>query len=802
MLTRDRLGSLIAVLVGAAVVTLTLTLLASARPQRPDRFAAVTVAVHSPGVTTPADPFPESRPWPSDEAVQLSARLTAVPGVEAAVADRPFYVQPVVAGRPVAEIRQGYGWAGAAMASDHLVAGQPPTGAREVVLGASLGIPVGGTVTVLTATGPAAWKVTGLIDAARLYVADTEAARLAPGVRIIGLTGDPDPDDVRAAAPGATVLHGDGLSRLEPRSDARNRWIGLQVLTAMVALSVFSSIFVIASTLALSVNQRRREIGLLRAVGATPRQVWFAVLREAATIGLWGGAGGAALGLLCAPLVGGVLVDAGFQPESFRVSVHVWPILAGVVLGPFVAVAGGLLAARRAARVRPLEALRRAEVETRPMTRGRWLVGLVFAAGGVAAGAATVVTDDLSALGTYALLGAMALIVSATVLAPAVVPMVVRLILRPAGGALGTVIRESALAGSRRTASTAAPVLLTVAFSVFIAGNVQTAEKAYADRRAEATGTQKVVVPDGTPGLSDAAAPTGELVTSVYIGETVTTAAGSPSAPGDGRVVLAESRAREFGVAQGGTIIATFADGARVALRVSAIQPDRPGSAGMLLSRRAVRSHDPSALVPAMPLDGGAPPKSSPGGGEVTAPPGGGLATAPPGGSRAMVPSGEGVSAAAALGGRVVDVATYAREADAEEDRQVWIFTLLLIGISVGYGALAVANTLAMATARRANDYRLLRLAGATRRQVLLAVAGESALAVVVGSFLGIAAAVLALRGATAGLRAQTGTSVALTVPWPVLVAAVGTCFVLAVIAATLPARACLTAANPLRERA
>ena len=801
MLTRDRLGSLIAVLVGAAVVTLTLTLLASAGPQRPDRFAAVTVAVHSPGVTTPADPFPESRPWPSDEAAQLSARLAAVPGVEAAVADRPFYAQPVVAGRPVAEIQQGYGWAGAAMASDHLVAGQPATGAREVVLGASLGIPVGGTVTVLTATGPATWKVTGLIDAARLYVADTEAARLAPGVRVIGLTGNPDPDAVRAAAPGATVLHGDGLGRLEPRSDARNRWIGLQVLTAMVALSVFSSIFVIASTLALSVNQRRREIGLLRAVGATPRQVRFAVLREAATIGLWGGAGGAILGLLCAPLIGGVLVDADFQPESFRVSVHVWPVLAGVAIGPLVAVAGGLLAARRAARVRPLEALRRAEVETRPMTRGRWLVGLAFAAGGVAAGGATVVTDDLSALGTYALLGAMALIVSATVLAPAVVPLVVRLILRPAGGALGTVIRESALAGSRRTASTAAPVLLTVAFSVFIAGNVQTAEKAYADRRAEATGTQKVVVPDGTPGLSDASAPTGELITSVYIGETVTTAAGSPSGPGDGRVILAESRAREFGVAQGGTITATFADGVRVALRVSAIQPDRPGSAGMLLSRQAVRSHDPSALVPATPLDGGAPPKASPGDGQATASPGG-LATAPPGGSQAMVPSGEAVSGAAALGGRVVDVATYAREADAEEDRQVWIFTLLLIGISVGYGALAVANTLAMATARRANDYRLLRLAGATRRQVLLTVAGESALAVVVGSFLGAAAAVLALHGATAGLRAQTGTSVGFTLPWPVLAAAVGTCFVLAVIAATLPARACLTAANPLRERA
>ena len=60
----------------------------------------------------------------------------------------------------------------------------------------------------------------------------------------------------------------------------------------------------------------------------------------------------------------------------------------------------------------------------------------------------------------------------------------------------------------------------------------------------------------------------------------------------------------------------------------------------------------------------------------------------------------------------------------------------------------------------------------------------------------------LALYGAASGFRTQTGTSVALTVPWPVLTAAVSTCLVLAVVAAMLPARAHLAAAHPLRERA
>jgi putative ABC transport system permease protein len=125
---------------------------------------------------------------------------------------------------------------------------------------------------------------------------------------------------------------------------------------------------------------------------------------------------------------------------------------------------------------------------------------------------------------------------------------------------------------------------------------------------------------------------------------------------------------------------------------------------------------------------------------------------------------------------------------------------MLLIGVSVGYGALAVANTLFMATARRAPDYRLLRLAGATPRQVLIAVAGESAVVVAVGATLGGTAAILALWGSTAGLRAQTGNAVPLTVPWPTAAIAVSTCLLLALTASVLPARARLTRFEPIEE--
>ena len=97
------------------------------------------------------------------------------------------------------------------------------------------------------------------------------------------------------------------------------------------------------------------------------------------------------------------------------------------------------------------------------------------------------------------------------------------------------------------------------------------------------------------------------------------------------------------------------------------------------------------------------------------------------------------------VGARLISVGAYAAEADAAEDRLVWIFTVLLIGVSAGYGAIAVANTQLMAATGRAPDLRLLRRAGATRRQVRLVLCGEALLAVSIGALLcgGVAAAAL-----------------------------------------------------------
>ncbi|MEV6491643.1 FtsX-like permease family protein [Actinoplanes sp. NPDC051633] len=764
-LSRRRAGAVVAVLLGTAIVTATLTLLASATPVPPARFGAVAAAVQSPAVSTPADPFPESRPWSPAEAEALRSGLARAPGVTAAVSDRTFYAQPVIGGRPW-HIDSGHGWTSAALAPHGLVAGRAPAADGELVLGRSAGAGVGGTVTVLTAEGPAPWVVVGLIDADAVYTSDAVAARLSPGVRVIALLGDPRLPPIGSAG---TVLSSDELGALEPRADARTRWIGMQVVTAMVALASFACVFIIASTFALSVRQRRRELGMLRAVGATPRQVRRMVLREAAAVGVVASVAGSIVGLLAAPLLGPVLVDAGFEPSTFVARPHLWPIAVGIAAGPVIAVLGSAVAARRAAGVSPLEALREAAVQTRPMTRTRWIVGGAFAAVSLATGLATTLTDEMRDLATYSLLSAMSAVVAATLLAPVVVPPVVRLVLWPLRGPIAMVARESALTAVGRTASIAAPVLLTIAFAVFIAGNVKTSSQAFADRRAAQVQAGAVLTPDGTPGLTDAAVSSAAgaaiLPTDVYVGDSVarvigvdpsmaTVLAGLRDAAGrlsGDAAIVTESRAAQSRVRTGQTLTVRFEDGQDRQLSIVGTVPDSAVPAEFVLSRSTVRAHDPSALASAVLLPEG-------------------RAPAPP------------------VGSRVISVDEFARSADANEDHLVWTFTVLLIAVSVGYGLISVANTLMMATAGRAGDLRLLRLAGATPRQVLLAVATESAVIVVIGSLMGLAAAELALWGSARGLSAQIGQEVASVFPWTQASAAVAACLLLAVLASIGPA--------------
>ncbi|XVQ84155.1 ABC transporter permease [Microbispora siamensis] len=755
-------GTFVALCLGAAVLTASALLLTSAGPRVPARYAAAPLLVRTPGVPGDENAFAENRPWSPETAEALVRALTSVPGVAAAVPDRAFYTQAVVRGRPAGG-HEARGWSAAALAPHRLVAGRPPVRAGEVVLDRALGLAAGSPVTVLTARGPAPYTVSGLTDGPGPYVSDGEAARLGGGVRVIGLLTRPgiDPAAVRAAVLRAVrgvvgesgqVLVGPDRAAAEPAADARTRWIGMQVLTAMALLGGFVSVFVVASTFAFRVTQRRREFGLLRAVGATPRQVRLIVYGEALAVGAVAAVAGALLGAAVAPAVGGVLVTAGFEPESFGVRFAPLPVAGAVAAGIAAGLLGAWSASGRAARVRPLEALRDHAAGGAPMTRVRWIAGVVSVAGGLALAVASGSARE-DALVNDVLLAAMALIAGLTLLAPAVLPPLVRALSWPVSrSAVGMLAGRSAMTAVRRTAATAAPVLLTVGFAVLVTGMVRTTAAAYTAGRAADTPAAAVLVPDGAPGLSDAAlaaasapaAITAPLPTTVYGDRPVGALGGDHLTAGE--IAVAEWVARDHGWRKGDVVPLTFEDGRTVRLRITAVLSDAP--AEVLVSRDTVRAHDPSALTP-----------------------------------EAYVSRPAGI---VFPGAKTVSVADRAAGDQAEEDRLVWLFTLLLVGVSAGYSGLAIVNTQVMAASARAREFAVLRLSGATRRQVTAAAAAEAALVTGIGTVLGLAVAVPALLGMRAGLAQKSGAAVPLVVPWPTVAAVVAVCLVLAAGASTI----------------
>ncbi|MER7790431.1 ABC transporter permease [Streptomyces sp. NPDC097640] len=795
-------GSFAALCLGVAVLTMSALILLSGDGGVPARYAGAPVLVRSAqGGTGPDGVFLERAPWSARQTEELTRALGALPGVRRAVPDRSFSAQAVVGGEPVgrqrAGERLGHGWSAAALTPYRLTAGRAPQRADEVALDRALGARPGERITLLTAAGPGRFTVSGTVDGPGYYLTDERAAALSGGVRVIGLLTErgADPGAVAAAARSAVngagqVLSGGARGGLAPVQDARTRWIGGQVLTAMGALSAFATVLVVASTFAFSVAGGRRELGLLRAVGATGRQLRRLLYGQALAVGAAGAAAGALLGAALAPALGGVLTDAGFLPPGFAVHRQAWVLAATFAAGLAVALAAVWSASRRAARTGPLEALREAAADDRPMTRARALTGIAFTALGCAAAAGTAFADPAD-MTTLALCTAVGLVTGVTLLVPAVVPPLVRAVSRPlgrGGGALGMLVREGTLTAVRRTASTTAPVLATVGFVVLITGNTQTSVHSYATRDAVSVRAEAAVVArDGTPGLSDAAAGsvpgTGLLATTVYGGaaRTPVRAAGVDPAAfadvhhrlrtvsgslarlrGPGTVAVTESALATLGGP--GTTRVTFEDGRTERLRIVAVLSDRtaPAPYALLLPREVVRAHDPNALTDVVYRTGG--PAPSP-------------------------------AALRRLGAEEVSVAAYAGRADAEEDRLVEIFTLLLVAMSAGCTGVAVANTLLMSTADRLPDLRLLRLVGATPRQVLWTVAAETAFVVALGSVLGALTALPSLLGLRAGLSGTLGVPVRLVVPVTPVAAAVAGCLVLALAASVLPARAALAKA-------
>lgn len=541
-----------------------------------------------------------------------------------------------------------------------------------------------------------------------------------------------------------------------------------------LTISAFLSVFIIGSTFAFTVHERRRDLALLRLTGATRRQLRTQLAGESVVVGVLGSLAGLLVGFLLVHVQLAVLARLGLPAGHLhpRFSTTAGLIAFGVGVG--LSVTGVWTASRRASRARPLDALRDVEEAARVMTVGRWLAGL-FWAGCVVAGVlvAQVVADPLVVVAM-----AMLLIFTAALalqqFSPLLVPLVAAL-----GGALARRHPEGELAhanlvdGRRRAATTAGPLIVLIGMVVGLYGVVLTQTEAQV--RDLELGTRADLVVTGTGADVTAIGEVAGVRQAVPLVRVPATASWDDGAahttridviatdPAGYRAVMTP-RLRDGGLAGFGEGVVLNGDGdgpfAAEPGQVSLTTGGRTVTLPVAAVRATSLTDNSGAHVPLTAVDPAL------------------LADAP---SRVMITVAPGApvtqvrTALQDAGFQAQTTADWARgdqAAAADMNRTV---TLGIAGLGGLYALIAVVNAVALAAAARRREFAVARLSGLTHTQVVRTSVLEALGVGVIGILLGAAAAAVCLWAVRRAFALLLGETI-LVIPWATLgwLAAVG----------------------------
>jgi putative ABC transport system permease protein len=711
----------------------------------------------------------------------------------------------------------GANWVSTPSSPFHFRSGGPPSAADDVAVDAATakanGIRVGQSVDIVFNGGPRqTFHVSGIVgygQADNVAGATITLFTTSTAMRVLSTGGNYDEVDVFAGngvsdstlrdrvaqvLPGTMVAQ-TGASQAAQQKQATQSVIAILGTALLVfgLIALFVGSFLIVNTFTILIAQRSRELALLRALGATRRQVMVSVLTEAFLTGIIASAVGAGLGILLAiglaRLLGFSLTNGGLtvSPRSFIVS---------IIVGTVVTLGAAVLPARRATRVAPMAALRDAVPEAAPISRRRIIGGAVTAVIGAAllgAGLFAGTGQTLALLGA----GSLALFIGIAYLAP--------LLVRPVAGAIGAPLarmrgvpgrlaRENAIRSPRRTASTAAALMIGVAL---IAAVAVIAASFKASGEASIVGSvnaQLLVVDNSSQGgfTSDVVAPLRRDprvadVTEVRAGSVVIASAnqsllavdtsaidhtvifdmvsGDPGSISDARNVLVDdTTAKARGWTTGTTLRSQFPY-ARTATtkRIGGVYRGNALISGFVVSLAtyAVNFPNPQQDI------------------------------------AILADPGTGQTIAAADAALKSDLAAYptltiqtkqefiASNSQSIDQAQSLIDVLLVLSVIIA--ALGVVNTLALSVLERARELGLLRALGLTRRQTRSMVRWEAVIISLLGAVLGL---VIGAGMGTAVVRALADQGLSqLSVPATQLLTYVIAAFVIGVLAAVLPAR-------------
>ncbi|GLW68888.1 ABC transporter permease [Kitasatospora phosalacinea] len=742
----------------------------------------------------------------------LADRIAALPSVRGVATEVTFPL--LLPGGPT-DGSWGHGWESAPLAGLTLAAGRAPAAADEVVLDAATAarthLAPGATTTARTAAGALDLRVVGVTDRgfdsqAAVFFAPDRARALAGHDGLVSAIGVFPADGASAAGaaadvqallataandpsgPAAVARTGDDRGRAE-FPDAAGAGVRLVSTGAVLAgTSLLVALLVVVGTFGLSIQQRQREIAVLRAVAATGRQVRKMIGGEALAVGLAAGVLGATAGLPLGGWLHGRFVALDVVPANLPVVLSPFPVLAAAATTLLAGWGAARVSARRATAIKPVEAL--GEAELRPPRPGavRTGFGVLATAGAVVLTALLTVLHSDQAATPVCFLTVLLWCTAFSLLGP--------LVARAGTAVLGLPLRASRVggylavhqlrAGAHRLASVVTPLTLLVAMACTVLFTQTTTVHAAAAQRDRGTVADFTVGPrvpadaaaalaavpgvrtvtrvlhsqvrDGLTRRSVQAVTPGRLADTLDLGVT----AGDLGRLADGTAAAADG----LGYRLGQRVRLTLADGTPTEVTVVALYARGLGFGDLTLA------HDPVAAHVDVPLDD------------------------------ELLVRGEGLTRAAltaALHGTpglgVLDHAS-ATAAAADGNRTGAQVGYVSLGLIVAFVAIAVLNTLAMGIADRRREFAALALIGATRRQIRRMLGWETAVAVVLATGLGLAVASAVLSTYAEGItRGTAGAAAPLTELALVLLGTTA----LAALGTWLPARAAL---RGLRRRA
>ena len=267
--------------------------------------------------------------------------------------------------------------------------GAKPAGDDEVVIdkqtAESEGFEIGDTVTIAgkeeardyTLVGTATLGEVDSFGGASIAVMTLPEARRVTGKEdqfdqiSVGAEEGVDPDELVRNL--TTILPGDvqaetGAENVESQREDIGEFLGFlqAALLTFASVALFVAAFLIFNTFSITVAQRTREFGMLRAMGAKRRQIVSSVVVEALVVGLVASAAGFGLGLLFADLLGGIFKAVGIDlPTSGRV-LEPRTVIVAFAVGTLLTVIAALVPAVRATRVPPVAALHEGAVLETP----------------------------------------------------------------------------------------------------------------------------------------------------------------------------------------------------------------------------------------------------------------------------------------------------------------------------------------------------------------------------------------------------------------------------------------------------